>query len=222
MIDDVAGFTVYYRNYDTTHQLAKPSCVFSVENSAIKMALEHIQICPRGRYLILSDSLSSPMAMRSRRITCKTHPWVYESKQIYWDLQQLNYDVKAMWIPSHVGISGNEDVDGLARQVVESGIVHGQMTVANDHRGLAEPAMIKQWQHVWRTEDTGRFTHAIRPLVSVKPWFDGQTEEKSFVTTISRVMSGYCSIRAHLERFRIVGDPICVCMMNYETVDRII
>jgi hypothetical protein len=42
------------------------------------------------------------------------------------------------------------------------------------------------------------------------------------VTTISRVMSGHCSIQTHLERFRIVGDPICVCMMNYETVDHII
>jgi hypothetical protein len=50
----------------------------------------------------------------------------------------------------------------------------------------------------------------------------GQAEERSFVTTISRVMSGHSSIRAHLERFRIVGDPICVCMMNYETVDQII
>jgi hypothetical protein len=42
------------------------------------------------------------------------------------------------------------------------------------------------------------------------------------VTTISRVMSGHCSIRAHLERFKIVWDPICVCVMNYETVDHII
>jgi hypothetical protein len=53
-------------------------------------------------------------------------------------------------------------------------------------------------------------------------WFDGQTKERSFVTTISRVVSGHCSIRAHLEQFRIVGDPICVCMINYETVDHII
>jgi ribonuclease HI len=84
------------------------------------------------------------MAIRSRRITCKTHHWVYESKQIYWYLQQLNYDVKLMWIPSHVGISGNEVADGLARQAVESGIVHGQMTVANDHRILARQAMVRQ------------------------------------------------------------------------------
>jgi hypothetical protein len=64
--------------------------------------------------------------------------------------------------------------------------------------------------------------HRILAVVSVKPWFDGQAEESSFVTNISRVMSGHCSNRAHLERFKIVEDPICVCVMNYEAVDHII
>jgi hypothetical protein len=36
-----------------------------------------------------------------------------------------------MWIPSF------EVADGLPRQAEESGTVHGQMTVANDHRVLA-------------------------------------------------------------------------------------
>jgi hypothetical protein len=52
MIDDVAGFAVDNINYETGHQLAKPSSVFSAEISAIRMALAHIQICLRGRYLI--------------------------------------------------------------------------------------------------------------------------------------------------------------------------
>jgi hypothetical protein len=47
MIDDVAGFTVHNRNYETGHQPAKPSGVLSTEISAIRMALVHIQICPR-------------------------------------------------------------------------------------------------------------------------------------------------------------------------------
>jgi hypothetical protein len=51
------------RNYETGHQLAKPTSVFSAEISAIRMALEHIQICPRDQYLILSDNSSSFMAM---------------------------------------------------------------------------------------------------------------------------------------------------------------
>jgi hypothetical protein len=71
MIDDVAGFAVHNRNYETGHLLVEPSSVFSAEISAIRMALKNIQICPYGRYLILSDNLSSVMVMRSRRITCK-------------------------------------------------------------------------------------------------------------------------------------------------------
>jgi hypothetical protein len=50
-----------------------------------------------------------------------------------------------MWIPSHVGISGNEVANGLVKQAVESGIVHGQMTVANDHIILARQAMVRYW-----------------------------------------------------------------------------
>jgi hypothetical protein len=69
MIDDVAGFAVHNRIYETEHQLAKPSSVVSAEIFAIRMVLKHIQICPRGRYLIWLDSLSSLMAMRSRTIT---------------------------------------------------------------------------------------------------------------------------------------------------------
>jgi hypothetical protein len=46
-----------------------------------------------------------------------------------------------------VGISGTEVADGFARQAVESGTVHGQMTVANDHMILVIQAMVKQWRH---------------------------------------------------------------------------
>jgi hypothetical protein len=100
MIDDVAGFAVHSRNYETGHQVAKSSSVFSAEIYAIRMALDGtIQRCPRDRYLIMSDTLSSLMAVRSRRITCKAYSWVYVSKQIYWDLQQLlrehQYEISA-------------------------------------------------------------------------------------------------------------------------------
>jgi hypothetical protein len=62
---------MHNRNYETGYQRVKPSSVFLAEISAMRMALRHIQIYPRGRYLPFSDSLSSLMAMRSRRITFK-------------------------------------------------------------------------------------------------------------------------------------------------------
>jgi hypothetical protein len=70
--------------------------------------------------------------------------------------------------------------------------------------------------------DTGRFAHFILPRVSLRPWFEGQKEERSFFTSVSKIMSGNSSVRSHLDRFRIVEEPMCVCLKDYETVDFLI
>jgi hypothetical protein len=41
-------------------------------------------------------------------------------------------------------------------------------------------------------------------------------------TTVSRVLSGHCSARSDLDRFRIVEDLMCVCAGDYEAVDHLI
>jgi hypothetical protein len=69
--------------------------------------------------------------------------------------------------------------------------------------------------------DTGRFAHSIFLDVTLRLWFEGQKEERSFVCTESRVLSGHCSVRSHLGRFRIVED-VWVCAGDYETVDNLI
>jgi hypothetical protein len=65
------------------------------------------------RYLILTDSLRSIKAMLSRKIAHQTHPLVYECKQLCWSLCQNGIEVKLMWIPSHVGLMGNEQVPDI-------------------------------------------------------------------------------------------------------------
>jgi hypothetical protein len=62
--------------------------------------------------------------------------------------------------------------------------------------------------------DTGRLAHSILPKVSLRPWFEGQKEEKSFVASVSRIMSGHSSARSYLGRFGIVEDPMCVCLKD--------
>jgi hypothetical protein len=54
------------------------------------------------------------------------------------------------------------------------------------------------------------------------PWFEGQKEERSFVTSVSRIISGHSSVRSHLDGFRIFEDPMCVCVKGYETLDHLI
>jgi hypothetical protein len=56
---------------------------------------------------------------------------------------------------------------------------HRPRTNDGRHNISARQAMLKQWQHVWRTGNTGRFAHSIQPVISVIPWFDGQARFKS-------------------------------------------
>jgi ribonuclease HI len=61
----VAGFAVHH------------FAVHTAELAAIRMAMNHIENEALGRYLILTDSMSSIRVMESRKISLHTHPFVY-------------------------------------------------------------------------------------------------------------------------------------------------
>jgi hypothetical protein len=54
-------------------QMRGPSSVFTAELAAIHMAMDHIENEAMGRYLILTNSMSSIRAMESKKISLQTH-----------------------------------------------------------------------------------------------------------------------------------------------------
>jgi hypothetical protein len=91
-----------------------------------------------------------------------------------------------------------------------------------DFQGLARSVLLRDWQGQWDAADPVRFTHFILPKVSLRLWFEGQSEDRKFLSTVSRMISGHCTARSHLSRFRIVEEAICVCLKDYDTVDHLI
>jgi hypothetical protein len=110
-----------------------------------------------------------------------------------------------------VGLVGNKLVDERTRQAALEGSIFDRPLFPSNFQSLARPALMRALQAKWDTTDTGRFTHSIIPDVRLRPRFKGQKEERSFVCTVSRVLSGHCSVQSHLGRFRIVEDLMCVC-----------
>jgi ribonuclease HI len=186
LIEGCAGFAVHQMGVDGFgHKIPTPAGVFTGELSALFTALRHIPevIRPPERCLILTDSLSSFKAMLSRKIAHQTHPLVYESKQLCWSLCQNGIEVTLMWIPSHVGLVGNKLVDERARQAALEGSIFDRPLSSNERtfQSLARPALMRAWQAKWDSADTGKFAHFIFPNVTLRPWFEGQKEERSFV-----------------------------------------
>jgi hypothetical protein len=76
-----------------------------------------------------------------------------------------------MWIPSHVGLVGNELVDGEARYASLNGSIFDRPPSPSDFQSLARPVLLREWQRKWDLADHGRFAHSILPIVSLRPWF---------------------------------------------------
>jgi hypothetical protein len=96
-----------------------------------------------------------------------------------------------MWIAGHVGLVGNKLVDERARRAALEGFLFDRPLSSNDFQSLARLALMRAWQAKWDSANTGSFAHSIFPNVTLWPWFEGQKEKRSFVCTVSRVLSGH-------------------------------
>jgi hypothetical protein len=85
----------------------------------------------------------------------------------------------------------NEPVDGEARYASLNGSIFDRRLSPCDFQSLARPVLLRKWQKQWDLTDIGhgQFAHSILPKVSLRPWFEGQNEEGSFLTSV------YSSVR---------------------------
>jgi hypothetical protein len=101
-------------------------------------------------------------------------------------------------------------------------MVYKAQSVARHLLPIAEQRMLDEWQKSWEVAKTGRFSHSIFPMVSLRPWFEEWRTERKLITTVSKIISEHCRVRAHLKRFSIVDGSLRVCLEDHESVDHII
>lgn len=60
-----------------------------------------------------------------------------------------------IWIPSHVGIQGNELADTYAKQAITSPDAHPiNFHTLQDSKNIINKFITNQWQHIWQTMHT--------------------------------------------------------------------
>jgi hypothetical protein len=101
-------------------------------------------------------------------------------------------------VSAHVGVAGNERADFEARQVTLGNMVNNAQSVARNLLPVAKQRMLDEWQKSWEGAETGRFSHFIFPRVSLRPWFEEWKAERKLITTVSRIISEHCGVRAYL------------------------
>ena len=108
---DITAFGVYSNNQQYSQRLPNHTSIFMAELKGIEHAIESTKELYLRNIVIFTDSLSSVLKLRKPSII--DDPTVIN---IYDIAAATNNRYHIVWIPSHIGITGNEIADKLANR----------------------------------------------------------------------------------------------------------
>ena len=147
--------------YEWMAQLHPSNTVFQAELLAIQEACRWASNT-NEQVKIWSDSESSLHSIAS--IATKS-PIAQLTQETLLNSTNINLG----WIKAHVGYSGNEAADALAKKAAEEG-TPTQIPAPRSHlKNLLRKESIIRWQREWDEGETGRRVHNVLPKVKTTP-----------------------------------------------------
>ncbi|GFX99276.1 RNase H domain-containing protein [Trichonephila clavipes] len=115
------------------------------------------------KYCIYTDSMSVLEALENYNDSC--HPVVCKILDITSRLYSKGFDIVFCWLPSHVGIIGNEQADRAAR----SATTHLPLEVPlSDMKRVILHHIFQIWQESWSQQLDNKL-HSVKPVVGAWP-----------------------------------------------------
>ena len=115
----------------------RETSVYTAECIALDDAFEIAANQRDKKFLIFSDSLSALQSLQSTKLKITTNAYIYNIKNKYNTLINNTLDtpqVEIVWIPSHMRIRGNEEVDQLAKIATHTKFLDHTQVPFNDSR----------------------------------------------------------------------------------------
>ena len=173
VLDRVAAAAVS-RSNQCLIRLPNSASIYTAELQALKMAFNLIEHSTGHHFIIFTDSLSSLMALQGNKYD---HPYIIELLDLYSELVTLQKSVVLAWVPSHVGIKGNEKVDNLAKEALNLNISYLKIPFT-DFKVNVNNYIRSKWQLLWDTFPDNKL-HIIQHTVGIdKNKFVGKRREE--------------------------------------------
>ena len=180
------------------------SSVFTSELVAISKALSFIEVGDEVRHLILTDSLSSFLALRS---FYPSHPLVQDIIARLASLSHAGKSIQFCWIPSHVGIVGNELADAAARRAASASCTRRLPLPARDFYPAAGSFVYSQWQQLWDAQGRNKLKE-LKPALA--NWSSCSRKSRHQEVVLCRLRIGH-TYATHGHLLRGEERPQCPC-----------
>jgi len=185
-IDGRVGCACSYRRKTISRRLPDGCSIFTAELQAILLALLAVKESHRKKFIICSDSKSALQALNKMKMNI---PLVSKSLKLLWELRARQVDITFVWIPSHVGIGGNEAADREAKKALQKEVT-GTSIPYTDLKPSIASASYREWQARWETESYNKL-YRIHDKVTQRSTCRGTSRKKDVILTRLKIGHTY-------------------------------
>ena len=197
----VAAAMIHKQKFVVTARLPDGASIFSAEAHAILLALEFIERHECSRFVIFSDSLSCLQAIHNVKWL---NPLILDILEKCHFLSLAGKEVHFCWIPSHVGITGNERADVEAKAALQLDFSDCKVP-HNDFKNMVSSYLNKLWQNQWDESTLNKLQPVKRSIGDTK--FKGITNRRDEVV-LHRARIGHTHL-THCYLLKAEDQPQC-------------
>lgn len=204
LMDSNTGSAFIEGDYQELFNLGDKTTIFTAELFAIFRAILHSLKFSNEKFIIFSDSLSSLQAIEKMYSKNGLVQRIYERI-----MTSSNYYL-FFWIPSHVGIQGNETVDMLAKEAVKKAVcTTGYLHNKYDLFTVINKLVWNKWENDWKNKKEDE--NKLRKIKNnVKPWLYSSNLSRRETIILTRLRIGHSNI-THSHLFDKIAPNLCVC-----------
>lgn len=154
-------------------KLDKSNSIFTAEYVAILKALEHLDNQNTSNikmHAILTDSLSCLQDLRNQDTQGSRIDIRQEILKLYSKLTSNELNITFVWIPSHVGLRGNENADLIAKHSITDGVSTNVGISLGECKAQIRSKMLDMWQTLWEKSSKGRIMFELKNKVTRHPF----------------------------------------------------
>jgi ribonuclease HI len=199
--------------FSTAGRVNAHSSVYTAELKAINAALEYISQSDGKKFVLICDSLSCLQAIQNARWE---NPCILEILLKLNNLQRIHTEVIFIWVPSHVGIGGNERADQLAKAALQYPEVTGGRIPFTDLKSAIIKFIDTKFQNMWDLETNNKL-HNIEPILkNIKP--SQLVRKDDSVLTRCKLGHTHLTHGFLLRRERAPECPHCNCLLTVKHI----